>query len=92
MAAGTTGTAFNVINMQPDPLDEYLPLLRSIAKSRPFYQRVQTALAEARRWVYGRHGTGTCGQRQNPDGDWFRSVRLPLNARMRSERSAFHLL
>jgi hypothetical protein len=80
MAAGTTGTAFNVINMQPDPLDEYLPLLRSIAKSRPFYQRVHTALGRSPALGMWPAWNRDLWAAANPDGDWFRSVRLPLNA------------
>jgi hypothetical protein len=43
MAAGTTGTAFNILGMQPDPLDEYLPFLEQIAAWRPWYQALRDA-------------------------------------------------
>lgn len=36
MAAGTTGTAFNILGMQPDPLEEYTPFLERIHTLRPF--------------------------------------------------------
>lgn len=37
IAAGCTGTAFNVLSMYDEPLDEYEPLVAKIAASRPFY-------------------------------------------------------
>jgi hypothetical protein len=48
MAAGTTGTAFNVLSMRGDPLDEYAPLYRRIAQYRPFYQRLNAELGRSR--------------------------------------------
>jgi len=47
MAAGTTGTAFNVLTTQPDPLGEYFPMLERIGKSRPFYQNLQEVLGRS---------------------------------------------
>lgn len=37
IAAGCTGTAFNVLTMYDEPLDEYQPLVAELHKSRPFY-------------------------------------------------------
>ena len=36
MAAGATGTAFNVLTQHGDPLDEYRPFLRQVTQCRPF--------------------------------------------------------
>ena len=44
MAAGTTGTAFNVLSQRPDPLDEYEMMLRRIAQMKPFYQALRDEL------------------------------------------------
>ena len=44
MAAGTTGTAFNVLSQRPDPLEEYEPMLRRIQQVKPFYRSLREAL------------------------------------------------
>jgi hypothetical protein len=36
IAAGCTGTAFNVLSMYDEPLDEYEPLVRRLRQTRPF--------------------------------------------------------
>jgi hypothetical protein len=48
MAAGTTATAFNVLSMYPEPLDEYAPLFDRISQYRPFYARLQSRLGRSR--------------------------------------------
>ena len=47
MAAGTTGTAFNVLSQRPDPLEEYAPLLRRIHRSRPWYRILRDELGRS---------------------------------------------
>jgi hypothetical protein len=47
MAAGTTGTAFNVLSQRPDPLTEYEPILRAIQRAKPFYRALRQALGRA---------------------------------------------
>jgi hypothetical protein len=42
IAAGATGTAFNVLTLMPNPLDEYEPLYARIAELRPLYSRMQS--------------------------------------------------
>ncbi len=37
IAAGCTGAAFNVLSMYNEPIDEYEPLLATLAELRPFY-------------------------------------------------------
>jgi hypothetical protein len=37
IGAGCTGTAFNVLSMHDEPLDEYEPLVARIQRARPFY-------------------------------------------------------
>lgn len=44
LAAGTTGTAFNVLSQRPDPLEEYAPMLRRIREVKPFYQQLRDTL------------------------------------------------
>ncbi len=41
MAAGCTGTAFNVLSQRPDPLAEYDRLLHRIHRARPFYRALR---------------------------------------------------
>jgi len=40
IAAGCTGTAFNVLSMYDEPLDEYAPLVRRLCRTRPFLDRL----------------------------------------------------
>jgi hypothetical protein len=40
IAAGCTGTAFNVLAMADEPLDEYEPLMAELHKFRPFYDQL----------------------------------------------------
>jgi hypothetical protein len=47
MAAGTTGTAFNVLTQHGDPLDEYRPLLRQVTQCRPFYEAMRKELGRS---------------------------------------------
>lgn len=47
MAAGTTGSAFNVLSQRPDPLDEYEPMLRRIHRAKDFYTALQEELGRS---------------------------------------------
>ena len=47
MGAGTTGTAFNVLSQRPDPLGEYLPILRAIHRTKPFYRILREELGRS---------------------------------------------
>ena len=40
MAAGATGLAFNVLTMNPEPLDEFRPFIESISRARPFFDEL----------------------------------------------------
>jgi hypothetical protein len=40
LAAGSTGTAFNILNWASGCLEEYFPFLHSIQNARPFYDKV----------------------------------------------------
>ena len=40
MAAGATGLAFNVLTMNPEPLDEFRPFIESILRARPFFDEL----------------------------------------------------
>jgi len=44
MAAGTTGTAFNVLSQRDNPLDEYEPMLHRIQRAKGFYRILQAEL------------------------------------------------
>ncbi len=47
MAAGTTGTAFNVLSQRADPLEEYEPMLRRIQSARGFYAILRNELGRS---------------------------------------------
>jgi len=47
MAAGTTGSAFNVLSQRADPLDEYEPMLRRIHQAKDFYASLQKELGRS---------------------------------------------
>jgi hypothetical protein len=47
MAAGTTGTAFNVLTMTPGKVSEYAALYDRIAGFRPFYEKLQAELGRS---------------------------------------------
>ena len=78
MAAGTTGTAFNVLSMYKEPLDEYAPLFDRICRYRPFYQKLQSALGRSMAkgiWpAWNRDIFSTV----NPEGEWLSDSKLPF--------------
>lgn len=78
IAAGTTGTAYNVLNMRPDPLDEYLPLARRIAAARPFHQLLQQTFQRAKAEGLWPAWNQDLQIAINPSGDWLAPGRLPL--------------
>lgn len=48
IAGGATGSLLNILTMFNEPLDEYEPLLHSLAKARPFYDRMARTLGRYR--------------------------------------------
>ena len=48
IAAGCTGTAFNVLQMYDEPLDEYEPLVAALHQARPFYDLMAKTLGRAK--------------------------------------------
>jgi len=80
MAAGTTSTAFNVLSMYKDPLDEYIPLFDRISQYRPFYRKLQSVLGRSLAtgiWpAWNRNLFSTV----NLDGTWLSSSKLPFTA------------
>jgi hypothetical protein len=48
IAGGATGNLWNILTMFDEPLDEYEPLIRSIAEARPFYDRMARSLGRHR--------------------------------------------
>lgn len=79
IAAGTTGSAFNVINMRPDPLDEYLPLAQRIAAGRPFHQLLEQTFHRSKTEGLWPAWNDNLQITINPNGDWLGDGRLPLN-------------
>lgn len=70
IAAGCTGTAFNVLSMYDEPLDEYRPLVAGLKETRPFLDLLATHLGRVA-------PTGLCSgwvkdsyAAANPDGSW----------------------
>jgi len=78
MAAGATGTAFNVLTMHPDPLGEYEPLGARIQARRPCFELLRQELGRSRTeglWPAWNRDLFTA---VNPDGLWLESGKLPL--------------
>jgi hypothetical protein len=79
MAAGTTGTAFNVLSLMPGPLDEYKPLYERIAEFRPLYARMKSELGRSVvRGVWPAWNKDAFAA-LNLDGKWFSGGKLPFN-------------
>ena len=78
IAAGTTGTAYNVLTMHPDPLDEYLPLARRIAAARPFHQLLEKTFHRSKAEGLWPAWNQDIQIAVNPDGNWLSGGRLPL--------------
>lgn len=78
MAAGTTGTAFNVLSMYKDPLDEYAPLFDRISQYRPFYQKLQSALGRSRATGIWPAWNRDLYSTVNLDGNWLSDFKLPF--------------
>ncbi len=71
IASGCTGTAFNVLSMYDEPLDEYEPLVKHLRAGRPFLDLLARTLGRAPSagihsgWVKDTYAA------QNVDGAWF---------------------
>ena len=71
IAAGCTGTAFNVLSQYDEPLDEYEPLVAHLREGRGFLDLLARTLGRAPAvgvhsgWVKDTYAA------QNPDGGWF---------------------
>ncbi|HOD50270.1 MAG TPA: hypothetical protein PLJ71_08430 [Candidatus Hydrogenedentes bacterium] len=71
IAGGCTGTAFNVLSMYDEPLDEYEPLVKRLRAGRPFLDVLARTLGRAPSiglhsgWVKDTYAA------QNVDGAWF---------------------
>lgn len=71
IAGGCTGTAFNVLSMYDEPLDEYAPLVAHLREARPFLDVLARTLGRAP--SVGVH-SGWCKDTyaaQSPGGGWF---------------------
>ncbi len=78
MAAGTTGTAFNVLTMHPDPLDEYVPLGKRIHASRAFYETMRRELGRSKTEGLWPAWNRDLIKAVSPDGKWLDGGKLPL--------------
>ncbi|HOZ49402.1 MAG TPA: hypothetical protein PLO37_17530 [Candidatus Hydrogenedentes bacterium] len=71
IAAGCTGTAFNVMSQYNEPLDEYAPLVGGLKEARPFLDLLARHLGRLAPtgihsgWVKDTYAAS------NPDGAWF---------------------
>ncbi|MBL7648978.1 MAG: hypothetical protein JNK74_22605 [Candidatus Hydrogenedentes bacterium] len=70
IAAGCTGTAFNVLSMYDEPLDEYAPLVAGLKEARPFLDLL--AAHQGRVAPTGLHSgwVKDTYAASNPDGPW----------------------
>ncbi|MCC6588083.1 MAG: hypothetical protein IT168_15425 [Bryobacterales bacterium] len=79
MAAGTTGTAFNVLTMTAGSLEEYQPLYGEISAWRRFYERVRTEVGRGMArgvWpAWGRDSYATV----NAESKWLGPGRMNLD-------------
>ncbi|HZT32916.1 MAG TPA: hypothetical protein VFA33_23720 [Bryobacteraceae bacterium] len=80
MAAGATGTAFNVLTMYKDPLEEYVPLYRRISQWRPFYKELQSALGRSPVQGVWPAWNQDLFSAVNVDGAWLEPGKSPLSA------------
>lgn len=72
IAAGCTGTAFNVLSMYDEPLDEYESLVGKLAKTRPFMDMMVSALSkESPVGIYTGWNRDVFAARNLSRGDWF---------------------
>jgi hypothetical protein len=79
IAAGATGTAFNVLTLMPNPLDEYEPLYARIAELRPLYSRMQSELGRSVvRGVWPAWNKDAFAA-LNLAGRWFSGGKLPFS-------------
>jgi len=78
MGAGTTGTAFNVLSMYKDPLDEYAPLFDRISQYRPFYQKLQSAMGRSMATGVWPAWNRDLYSTVNLDGNWLSDFKLPF--------------
>lgn len=77
IASGCTGTAFNVMSMYDEPLDEYAPLVARLARVRPFLDTLAGELGRAT--IEGIH-SGWCKDfyaAQNAGGPWLGGPATP---------------
>jgi len=70
-AAGSTGTAFNVLTMSDEPLDEFEPLLAKIQATRPFYDLLARHIGRAAPLgVYTGWNKDTISTANLTEGEW----------------------
>jgi len=78
MAAGTTSTAFNVLSMYGEALDEYAPLFDRISQYRPFYRTLQSVLGRSLATGIWPAWNRDLYSSVNLDGKWFADSILPF--------------
>jgi hypothetical protein len=72
IAAGCTGTAFNVLTMYDEPLEEYQPLVAELHKSRPFYDLLVKNFGRLKpQGIYTGWNKDVFAAGNLSQGDWF---------------------
>lgn len=72
IAAGCTGTAFNVLSMYDEPLDEYDSLVDRLARTRPFLDMMaRTFGKETPTGIHTGWNKDVFAARNTSRGDWF---------------------
>lgn len=71
IAAGCTGTAFNVLSQYDEPLAEYEPLVGRLLEARPFLDAMARALGRAPSLGVHSGWHRDTYAAQNPGGPWF---------------------
>ncbi|MCP4642637.1 MAG: hypothetical protein GY851_19485 [bacterium] len=70
IASGCTGTAFNVLSMYDEPLDEYEPLVTHLGATRPFLDILARTFRRGDRLGIHTGWNKDSLIANNPDGDW----------------------
>lgn len=70
IAAGCTGTAFNVLSMYDEPLDEYAPLVAGLREARPFLDLLAAHCGRVAPSGIHSGWVKDTSAASNPEGEW----------------------
>jgi len=77
IAAGCTGTAFNVLSMYDEPLDDYDSLVCRLAETRPFLDRLASTFKRSSpTGIHTGWNRDVFAARNASTGDWFDNSRV----------------